>query len=633
MSPRFPVPLSTFQLFNAPSDLAIRTHAMNMHTGTSPAKFHFPFLALLAFLLALANAGCDKSAPSKTPPALTAPAPVGPADTILRLHWLGKKRLSTETNAAGFMKIWNQPESARLEAQTLDKLAAAPWRILTNAEPAKPGTGDTNALSASASTPSTNSGTTGPRDHGITGSRDAAALRPLLDDLVQEETYWEISQATNQPGEIALAIRLSPERHRVWETNLAAVLASLPEPGTPGSRLGTLKKHVELRRAGAWTLVSLNLNPNPNPSAPVPDANLLTRWASLIQRDGHPYAAPATNYWLTGDVDIAGLIRTFSLSWTLPTNTPRISFTVIGDGENVRTRGELNFAEPLNLKLEPWNIPTNLVQEPLIAFTAIRNVAPWLNKIGPFAEFPSNSIPDQFFLWDRTGLPFNTFFALSVRDAAKSFELLAPTLINRVNPLLGPTSGSLGMLPGNTNVLWKGLIFAVPFIRTYSNDFQQFLFGGFAQGPYRPVRMPGELAQHIQSITNLIYFDWEETGQRIIHWRYFDDAARILFDDRGPRLTKTLALDWIACCATNLSYSTTELRVEGACRISFARKSAMGFSALELNFLANWAETADFPGGIHNLAITNALPVAPKPRLRRAAVATNAPMGPAEVHR
>src|SRR5437016_4530100 len=96
-------------------------------------------LLVLALLLALTG-GCNKSSPgtpgnrnteasknatTETPKPRNTEAPV-----VARLHWLGKKRIAADTNSAYFMTIWNLPESKKLEEQTLDKLATAPWRLL-----------------------------------------------------------------------------------------------------------------------------------------------------------------------------------------------------------------------------------------------------------------------------------------------------------------------------------------------------------------------------------------------------------------------------------------------------------------------------------------------------------------------
>src|SRR5207237_2145698 len=156
--------------------------------------------ALLCLLLA---AGCKKSSDQSTPAPSSPSLPDTHPSSLSRLHWLGKKRLVTETNAAAFMQIWNLPESARLEAQTLDKLSTAPWRLLK---------GMTNgASSTNAQTP--------------VGA--STLLRPLLEDLVQEESFLEIHGVTNHPAELALAIKLNEIRAELWRTNLAAVLESL----------------------------------------------------------------------------------------------------------------------------------------------------------------------------------------------------------------------------------------------------------------------------------------------------------------------------------------------------------------------------------------------------------------------
>src|SRR5258708_4284831 len=74
----------------------------------------------LAAMAALAmGGGCKKSAPAPVPAAALS------AETVARVHWLGKKRMAAQTNAAYLIALWNLPESAKLETQTLDRLALA----------------------------------------------------------------------------------------------------------------------------------------------------------------------------------------------------------------------------------------------------------------------------------------------------------------------------------------------------------------------------------------------------------------------------------------------------------------------------------------------------------------------------
>ena len=165
---------------------------------------------LFALLLVMAlGDGCKKSAP---PPSLLPLLPA-PVETVARIHWLGIKRLASETNAANFMAIWNLAESKKLETQTLDRLAMG---LVASNQVAATGKQSSvisdqssvtsNQLSVISNhcqcTPFTPSPITSqPNQAPIPAHRRAALLRPLLDDLLQQESFVEVRQATNQPGE------------------------------------------------------------------------------------------------------------------------------------------------------------------------------------------------------------------------------------------------------------------------------------------------------------------------------------------------------------------------------------------------------------------------------------------------
>ena len=140
-------------------------------------------LGLLAALILPLGGGCNKSA-SDTEAKQKAESRNQKSPTLARVHWLGKDRIAAETNAARFLSLWNLPESARLEMQTLDKvavlLAGEPQLVITNpvwmpGEPIPTNTpppvsllSGTNYLRATKRYPV------------------ATRLRPLLDDLVRE---------------------------------------------------------------------------------------------------------------------------------------------------------------------------------------------------------------------------------------------------------------------------------------------------------------------------------------------------------------------------------------------------------------------------------------------------------------
>ena len=248
------------------------------------------FCALVGLAL-LGLPGCNKSAspPEKSETSAEqakpqAAVPVPGVDTIAQVHWVGKKRLSTQSNAVAFMAIWALPESARLEAQTLDKLALFPWLKSV-----------TNHLSTITNYQAL-----------VAAHSTASLLRPMLDDLVQEECWVEMRRAgTNRQAETAIAIRLSSDRATLWQKQLAAVLESLAGiravPG-PNGQGWSLKKHdypnlVELTRAGDWTIVGLAQDTN----------QLVPEFVSRIQTSRAPFLARATNYWVEAEMDFPKL--------------------------------------------------------------------------------------------------------------------------------------------------------------------------------------------------------------------------------------------------------------------------------------------------------------------------------------
>src|SRR5580765_1994547 len=221
---------------------ALRRRAFS---GTRPQPImelnRFGLGLLLALTFTFGN-GCHKSESAPPKPAVketaapstnVATAATATSSDMSRWHWLGSRRLLADTNAAFLTNIWNLSESARLEAQTLEKLSLAPWRLLK---------GDDS-----------------------TNGAPNALLRPLLDDLLREESCAEIRHPTNRPVDAVFAIRLNEDRARLWETNLAAIVESLTGIKTVTATDGrgwSLKKHdtpnlLVLSRTGDWTLLSL----------------------------------------------------------------------------------------------------------------------------------------------------------------------------------------------------------------------------------------------------------------------------------------------------------------------------------------------------------------------------------------
>jgi len=588
-------------------------------------------LALLAAVALAALSSCKKSAPRDSAEERTHPSPGSnhQSEVIARVHWLGKKRIAAETNSAYFMKIWDLPETLKLEAQTLDKLSTAPWRLLQ-------GMTNTAPLPAS-SQPSTNDSQSRSQSPTIGSS---ALLRPLLDDLVQQEWYVEVRQATNQPGEAAFAIRLDAARAGLWETNLAVVLESLTDSrvvsaqgGRPGWRLQLthhtsrstnsasssatalqrsntetlqpanspiLANYIELARAGEWTLISLAQEHN----ALLGDLLARIQPRPSTERRGTPFALRTANFWLEADLDLLRLASAYAPGWSLPDNSPRIALTMMGDGESVRTRGQLEFPKPLRFDLEPWNIPTNFIHDPLIGFTALQGIRPWLSSLRFWNDPQLGAPPNQIYFWAQAGLPFLAYFCAPLADASNQVNRLAERLMEEANPwLVANAMGKVERSKDVTGAAWMDLPIIAPYLHSVASSGGSFALGALVQsaGSNRP---PQELFAQFLSRTNLIYYDWELTGERVVAWLHVGQLFRLIWN-RAQLPSQSASMAWLTVAGPRLGNCVSSVTLTGRDHLSFVRMSSIGLTAVEVHVLADWFESPEFPRGLHTLLAQN----------------------------
>jgi hypothetical protein len=529
------------------------------------------FLSLLALILFLPGAGCRRSepqAPSISPP-LSAPSP----ETVLRVHWLGTSRLGIEASAYYFMRLWNLPESAALQKQTLDKLCSAPWRALYGEAQV------TNVY--------------------------RLLLRPLLDDIVRDESYFELRRPTNRPEELVFAVRFDEARGGLWETNLANVMNSLTGvwPVTSGRHGWTLQRAqqpnlIEMVRAGDWVVVGVAQDQNP----------LLRQIVERVQRDPDPFGARATTGpWLEADLDLGRVALVPAGAFIPSGNLPGISLTLTGDGGNVLTHAELNFPQPLPIDFEPWAIPTNRIREPLVGLTAIRGVQPALASWKAWNDLQIGAPPNQLWFWAPDGIPQQIFLGVPLPNAGDRVRSLSETLVQRGNPWLSLHAlGTFEGSPDSNGAIWLGLPLISPFVR--SVDEGRLVLGGLipsvAPGTNTPAALYqrpslAELLQDLSKGTNLVAYDWELTSPRIESCFYIGQALRAAF--RGSQLPVELAgMDWLNAIRYRLGNCRTTVTRTGPNQLTIERKSNIGLTGAELNLVADWLESPQFPWGLYS---------------------------------
>jgi len=520
-------------------------------------------LSLLIVVLA-AVSGCRRS--DSEPLSQKSLASSASGKVIARVHWLGKSQMARESNAATFMEIWNRPVTARLERQTLDKLSSAPRRLLLH----EPGINPTNAADV--------------------------LFRPLLDDLVQEESYIEVRQQANAPGELVLAIKLAEPRALLWKTNLAAALQALTGIRAASSADGkgwSFKKHhppnlCELSRAGNWTVVGLATDSN----------STMNDLIALIQKSGTPFQRGPTNFWLEGEADLPALGAAFPRALSISTDSPSLLLTVTGDGQNVRTYGNLHLAKPLNLQIEPWKIPTNTIREPLISFTAARGVAAIGEGLPILSFLRGETLPNQVFVWALGRIPFQSFAAAPVADATNYMIRIGPKIASEVNKKLPQTAGAVVVGSNQFSLVWTGMPFATPYLLPVLDGGRPFLLGGLFPNTIMTNLIPEQLIAQFSANTNLIYYDWEITQERLMQWRYMNDLFHIAATPvHRPAIgAESASVLWVGNVSSNLGNTATEIQALNETNLAFRRKSSIGLTGCEIEFLAGWLESPDFPG-------------------------------------
>jgi hypothetical protein len=414
---------------------------------------------------------------------------------------------------------------------------------------------------------------------------------------------------------VLLAIRLSPERARFWETNIRSTFGSWTLSNTAptnAERLLTLTavshgqsvatatnaglglsaagvESLHLARARDWTVMDLTRGTN----------LLLSHTLASIQRGGAPFTKPATNYWIDAAFDLPSIKRLLSLSLALPSNCPPVRMSVNGEGEYVRTRGELDFPTPLAVDLTPWNIPTNLVHDPLIAFSAVRGIGSLLQSLPLWKELKLSSAPDQVYVWAQAGLPVLEYTAAQWRDADNVVAELSKTLPELANPWLkSRTMGYLTNRAGANVLVWQGAPFVQPELRSVVDSAGPFVLAGLVPVVRTNQPPPEDLLSTIKNDRHGMLYSWEVTGPRVAQLLYLTQLARLI-SHTAQMSGESASIEFLQAAVTNLGNCITIAAPATPNQVVFSRKSSCGLSAWELHLLADWLESPTFPTGFH----------------------------------
>jgi hypothetical protein len=491
---------------------------------------------LLLMAVALALCGCIERG-----------SRVSEATPFFELHWAGANSVARGTNAPKLQEVLKLATTEDLRNEAFTKLARVPFELSKKSL--------------------------------ATGAPDQATLfRPLLDDVWNSQSLILLQGSSARP-DLIMAAELDDKAAAVWNTNLrqAAESWKLGSPDKDAAQWSVGKRNVyfHFRREGKWVFASITQSAK-NPLEAVAKAKSPLNGAFVDLRAD----------WTRLNKVLPALAK-FRL--------PPSHFRVLPRGDALRTEGKLVYSEKLPIKLEPWKIPTNLVTEPLISFTCARGIAPLLDQIKGFSNLRLKNPPNQFCLWGLGTVHVQTFFATPMPNATNVMKEISPRLPELVsgNFLTNPP-GQFLWISNRSEWLWAGLPMVIPHIHPERSGADEFLFAGlFPPGP-RSNTAPAELYAQIATRTNLVYYDWELSQERLPHARHMFQLTDIV-NKRRVSSTNSISLRWTRSLEPLLGNTITEVSLTNPKELSLTRKSDLGFTGYEIVLLSRWIDSPQFP--------------------------------------
>jgi hypothetical protein len=481
------------------------------------------------------------------------------AGPIYRHHFAGTLAVSKSTNAVKLNEIGALPASRELREQIVQKLARAPrlaWQ---------------KQLSGNA-------------------PDQADLFRPLIDDLIQQESYVEVRDRSRKLDAV-IAVKLADERARLWQTNVTKALDGWQQGARTDVAVGTSKgwqlkrkqapNMIQFFRAGQWVVLGIGQD----------DLALTAAALEQISKTGQPVPS-LTNDWLELTVDLPTFKNRFPA--LAKQELPQARLTVGGLGGAMRTEGRFTYPGRIDWKYEPWKIPMKTVTEPLVSFTVARGIAPILKNSPSFRDLKLKEVPNQFCLWGQQHEYSLSFMAVPVSDATNLVSDLAPTLPKVAQEAMPGHFGNFFWVSNRAEIIWQGLPFVVPRLQAIREGGADYVFAGLFPKWPNTNPPPAELLSKFMNRSNLVYYDWEITPERIKHANQLLQLYNIANDLNVPG-TNVPTQAWLQTVGAHLGNTVTEMSITAPDELSLVRRSNIGLTGFELAALMRWVESPGFP--------------------------------------
>lgn len=472
------------------------------------------------------------------------------AEPVLKAHFAGIDNLTKRKDAKTLRAVWQLKQTQAFRNEALDKLAK---RL-----------GDGNA-------------------------EREATLRKLLPDLGHGELFLGITPADGR-ADVALITAMGETRGKLWTQSLRRLAEQRGGEPLEQTVAGYTGWRVDFDNgrilgfgyADGWLLLGTGQQ----------TLSYLKKAAERIADTGRPFPVDTENdLSLTVDARaLPGAIRD-----RLPSAPNTIHITSLLKKDNFYSKVVVEFVEPLPTDVPDWEIPTRTITEPLASFTAARGVG--MSTAKPVLELLRlDPVNGQFFAWSQARTKFQSFFSVKVDEPKEAIAGLA----KRVSDFKKPGGrgekfiGQIGHKPKKPELVWGNVPLFSPYVTVGNSDDKGYIVGGVF--PPDPIKkpIPKEMLDEFANKENLVYYNWEITGQRLEKWSLLIQFAAILSDRREQLVNKTKGIAFITSLYPKLGNTITDATIDGN-RLTITRKSQLGLSALEIALLTRWIDNPRFP--------------------------------------
>jgi hypothetical protein len=337
--------------------------------------------------------------------------------------------------------------------------------------------------------------------------------------------------------------------------------------------------------AGSWVIAGCGDDLSP----------LRDKYLQQLKAQGRPVPVLKEN-WLEADADW-GRLTTWLPDWARLVKPAHLEVSVTVVTNHLRMTAHIVYPEAISWRLEPWNIPTNLIQSPLDSLTAAQDIAAILNPSPTLTRVCGTLLTNQFYAWAMGEMPLQTYVAWPVANASNVLAELSTEAPAAFNADMEKLNGAdLVWQPEFNRLYLPKLGIGSPDLSAAEDHGQQFLLSTLF--PLSPVGKPApdQLLKQIIGRTNLVYFDREVTGPRLQEWRMLGD---ILFHRLGVRpreigIAKGFEAKWLDGLRPLAGNTSTEITRVAPNELLAVRNSPVGLTGIEIYLFSEWLSAAGY---------------------------------------